>query len=118
MSALLVTADLMTISQALGAAARANVVLESAPHDKAVQVAESSKPLLIAIDLQCQITNLEKLIANLREASSDAVLVAFGPHVQEALLTAALKAGCDQVITRGQFHRNFEALLTEHTSGD
>ncbi len=38
-------------------------------------------------------------------------IVAFGPHVQVEKLRAARLAGCDQVVTRGQVHRDLRGLL-------
>ena len=39
-------------------------------------------------------------------ATGRPAIVAFGPHVHEALLSAAREAGCDEVVSRGQFSRN------------
>ena len=113
-TALLVTVDLMTTSQAIGAAKRAEVELEIAGPDKAAQSAKTSKPFLVAIDLQGPIEELGQLTAELRTAAPEATLIAFGPHVQELMLAAARDAGCDKVITRGQFHREFDSLLAAH----
>jgi hypothetical protein len=43
-------------------------------------------------------------------------IVAFGPHVHEARLAAARDAGCDLVLTRGQFDSQIESLLERLTS--
>jgi hypothetical protein len=40
-------------------------------------------------------------------------IVAFGPHVHEARLAAARDAGCDLVLTRGQFDSQIDALLAQ-----
>lgn len=112
--ALLVTADLMTTSQALGAAGRAGVELETARPEDAAKAAQGGSPSVVAIELTGPIPDLPGLVTGLREAAPDALLVAFGPHVQEILLAAARDAGCDKVITNGQFHRGFDELLREH----
>ena len=113
MTALLISVDLMTTSQAQGAAARAGVSLAIAPPAKAPEVATSAQPVLAVIDLQGPVKDLPGLVASLREASPDAKIAAFGPHVQTILLASARDAGCDKVITRGQFHREFEGMLSQ-----
>jgi CheY-like chemotaxis protein len=40
-------------------------------------------------------------------------MIAFGPHVHAAKLAAAQAAGCDLVLTRGQFDAQIESLLAE-----
>ena len=38
-------------------------------------------------------------------------VVAFGPHVHEQRLAAARDAGCDLVVSRGQFFSQLETIL-------
>ena len=38
-------------------------------------------------------------------------MIAYGPHVDEAVLADAAEAGCDQVLTRGQFNKQYPELL-------
>ena len=38
-------------------------------------------------------------------------IVAFGPHVQAAKLAAAVAAGCDKVLARGQFVRQMAQIV-------
>lgn len=40
-------------------------------------------------------------------------IVAFGPHVHKAKLEAAQAAGCDYVLSRGQFDAQMDKLLEE-----
>lgn len=40
-------------------------------------------------------------------------ILAFGPHVHEARLAAARDAGCDLVLTRGQFHARMGEVLRQ-----
>jgi len=44
-------------------------------------------------------------------------ILAFGPHVQEARLEAARQAGCDLVLTRGQFHARMGDVLAQYLGG-
>lgn len=53
-------------------------------------------------------------VAAIRElAGADVPIVAFGPHVHEAKLEAAIAAGCTKVLTRGQFHRDMGKVISE-----
>lgn len=117
MPALLIATDLMAISAADGAAQRAGVELRSAKPSDAVDQARASQPTLIAIDLTASIGDVDALVGAFREACPAAKLLAFGPHVHEARLAAARAAGCDAVISRGEFHKRFEALLAETAAG-
>lgn len=38
-------------------------------------------------------------------------VIAYGPHVFDELLAMARAAGCDQVLTKGQFHREVKAIV-------
>jgi hypothetical protein len=39
-------------------------------------------------------------------------VVAFGPHVHETLLVAAEAAGCDLVLSRGQFFSRLDEIVS------
>ena len=41
-------------------------------------------------------------------------IIAYGPHVAEGKLAAAKAAGCDQVLTRGQAHREMPTVLGKY----
>mgnify|MGYP000141423721 CR=1 FL=1 len=41
-------------------------------------------------------------------------IVAFGPHVHRAKLQAAQEAGCEEVFSRGQFHRLANEILAKY----
>ena len=43
-------------------------------------------------------------------------IVAFGPHVHEASLEAARAAGCDEVLSRGQFLSQADAIIARHAT--
>jgi len=44
-------------------------------------------------------------------------IIAFGPHVHEQKLAAATAAGCDVVLTRGQFDSQMRELLAKFSAG-
>jgi DNA-binding NarL/FixJ family response regulator len=51
-------------------------------------------------------------VATIRAQAPDARIVAFGPHVDDALLRGAVEAGADAVMARSQFFRDPAATLT------
>jgi DNA-binding NarL/FixJ family response regulator len=59
---------------------------------------------IVAIDLATAGSNAASLIVQLKQRSpAPAAVLAFGPHVYEAVLAAAKNAGADGVYSRGQF---------------
>ena len=51
-------------------------------------------------------------VAELRAQAPDARIVAYGPHVDDALLRGATDAGADAVLARSQFFRDPAAAVT------
>ncbi|HJT30565.1 MAG TPA: hypothetical protein VJ783_00755, partial [Pirellulales bacterium] len=69
---------------------------------------------LIILDLNTAALDLGELVPRLRsQLPSGVAIVAFGPHVHESKLAAAADAGCDRVLSRGQFHSRLDSLLSE-----
>lgn len=108
---MLVSTDLMTTSKVDGAATRTEVSLRSVAPGGAVELAQAELPGLVILDLSAPIADISQLVTDLRAAASKARIIAFGPHVHEVKLQAAQDAGCDQVLTRGQFHKQIDTLL-------
>lgn len=76
-----------------------------------VSQAESGVDMVI-LDLTTSRLNVAEAIAQLRALSKPPKsIIAYGPHVQEAALQAAQEAGCDLVLTRGQFNAQMDELL-------
>ncbi len=105
--------DLMMQSQVSGAAARAGVHVDLVSSaDALVAKAETAEPQLVVIDLSHPGLVARQVVEQLRAVlPSSATIMAFGPHVHKELLTAATLAGCDIVISRGQFHAQMAELL-------
>ncbi len=103
--------DLMMQSQVSGARAGVHVDLVSSA-DALVAKAEAAEPQLVVIDLGHPGLEIRQVVEQLRAVlPSNATIMAFGPHVHKELLTAATLAGCDVVISRGQFHAQMAELL-------
>jgi CheY-like chemotaxis protein len=67
---------------------------------------------LVVIDLRTSGIDVGSLVPQLRQAGATGLrIMACGPHVHEASLAAAAAAGCDEVVTRGEFERRLDATL-------
>jgi len=113
----LITGDLLFSSRVSGAAERAGVRLSTVAAGDAEGVcklaAESGATLaLIDLDAVAATGTLKRIVAGLRETPGGSpTIVAYGAHVHRDRLDAAREAGCDQVLTRGQFDAGMDAIL-------
>jgi len=126
MKALLVSTDLLVASRVEHAAARAGALLAVARDVEAAVDVMSRGPVdVVILDLVSTPPDVEEDVQRLRQAVDNqertvaqfvdrashvadhaaVTLVAFAPHVHEARLEAARRAGCDRVVSRGQFFR-------------
>jgi len=114
MPAILLSADLMTSSQVAGAATRQQVQLITLANPSALAEHESVAGAdLVILDLTIGSLDPAAMVATLKSLPDPPRrIIAFGPHVHEARLTAAQAAGCDAVLSRGQFHATMDALLS------
>jgi CheY-like chemotaxis protein len=112
-SVLLLTADLNVMSAATGAARLSGVELASvAAGDQLVERCARENARLVVLDLSAPGLNVESLVPALRAVGAEPPrIVAFGPHVHEARLAAARDAGCDEVMSRGRFHADINAVI-------
>jgi DNA-binding NarL/FixJ family response regulator len=108
---LFLTSDLM-FSSRLVSAARAHGVAISLVADQAALADKVAADCRLAlIDLSLDRLNLPAAVRAIRTGAPAAQVVAYGPHVDEAALADAKEAGCDQVLTRGQFNKQYAELL-------
>jgi len=133
MKALLVSTDLMVVSRVENAAAGAGATVAVACDIEAAVGTVSRDPIdLVILDLTATALDVDEAVRRLRQATSQRVatvleaaggrsseedeavvtLVAFAPHVHSAKLAAARQAGCDRVVSRGEFHRTVADLFT------
>lgn len=105
--------DLTVLSRVEGAATRLDKNVRSV--STAAQLADcggEGAPELLIIDLSSPSVDIEKLVAQWKmQAASATRIVAFGPHVHEERLAAARQAGCDVVVSRGQFFSQLESIV-------
>ncbi len=80
--------------------------------DELLTAAAQRGPNSVFLDLSMPNIDVAALVRDLRNLELPPErIVAFGPHVHGPLLQQAKHAGCDEVLTRGQFHANLEAVL-------
>lgn len=79
--------------------------LEMLSLEAALTFKEPQAVSLLLIDLSSLKGDIASAIGALKQHLASARLVAFGPHVHEALLQTAREAGCDEVVTRGQLNQ-------------
>ena len=120
MDSLLVSFDLMLSSQASGAANRAGCELKVVPNIAAAVDALSQQPgTLVVLDLGTPGNEPAEVVPKLRAATeTELAIVAFGPHVHKQRLEAARAAGCEMVISRGQFHAQAEEIFRRYCAAD
>jgi DNA-binding response OmpR family regulator len=113
MRTLLLSSDLMVVSRVQGAAEKAGSTVRVATGGTAAAKLFCQEPAdLVIVDLATPLAEMETLVAHVKSAA-DAVprILAFGPHVHEDRLATARAAGCDVVMSRGQFFSQIESLL-------
>ncbi len=115
MPVLILTSDLLLQSQLAGAAGRAECTVESATTvESLLERANDARPELVCLDLSHAGLDPASVVPQVKQATPSATIVAFAPHVHRQRLAAAEQAGCDVVLSRGQFHADMESLLREH----
>lgn len=113
MEIVLLTCDLVTQSRVEAAAMRCGAALKSVSNAESLiaRCAELSARLAI-VDLTAPSVDLAGAVAELKSRQdSQPTIIAFGPHVHEARLAAAEAAGCDEVLSRGQFFAQLDSIV-------
>jgi hypothetical protein len=114
----LLSMDLMFPSRVRAAAAACGAELVVAMSARALdaRLAERGCALLI-IDLAACGVNLEEFVPRVKAAPHPPrTILAVGPHVNEALLRSAGEAGCDLVLTNGQFHAQMDEIVARYAN--
>jgi CheY-like chemotaxis protein len=90
----------------------AQQVVAATVESLATKLESVSGPIVALIDLNSPTIDPASVVSRLRSLPAPPrSIVAFGPHVHEAKLAAATAAGCDLVLTRGQFSSQAEQLI-------
>jgi DNA-binding response OmpR family regulator len=105
--------DLTVLSRVEGAASHLGKTVRSVSTSaQLADCGDDGAPGLLIIDLSSPSLEIDKLVAQwkLQEPAATRI-VAFGPHVHEERLAAARQAGCDVVVSRGQFFSQIDSIL-------
>jgi DNA-binding NarL/FixJ family response regulator len=115
MMVVLLSSDLAVLSRVDGVATRLGITLKSATREaQAVELCEANDANTVIVDLSMSTHDLASLVRQVKlSKGSKARIVAFGPHVHEQRLAVAREAGCDLVVSRGQFFSQLDAILKE-----
>ncbi len=115
MSVLLLSTDLLFSSRVAQAASAAAVDLRLVTStDEVLQhVTNQVSPHLLILDLSASDCDVQRIVTAVRRSSSPARVVAYASHVLGTVLQRARQAGCDQVLTRGQFASRLDALMKD-----
>ena len=115
MAVVLLSSDLTVLSRVEGAAARLGQTIRSASGElQAVEFCGADDAVTLVVDLSMSSLDVASLVNQLKAKEGPRTrVVAFGPHVHEQRLAAARAAGCDLVVSRGQFFSQLETILKE-----
>jgi DNA-binding NarL/FixJ family response regulator len=108
---LFLSSDLMFSSRVGGAAKALGVTVQLVADPAALPDKLTADCRLVLVDLTLDRLNLPAVVRAVKAAAPAARVIAYGAHVDEAALADAAEAGCDQVLTRGQFHQQHADLL-------
>ncbi len=100
--------DLMFASRVKGAAERADLTFRMVP---AIAKADFQKVEFVILDLATKAALAADLVVACNDNCFEGQLIAFGPHVQTAILAQARAAGIERVLTRGQFDSGLATLF-------
>ncbi|HEY2882279.1 MAG TPA: hypothetical protein VGJ15_07590 [Pirellulales bacterium] len=110
------TNDLVFPSRAAAIAKQLESRMETAMSaDAAVaKLQTTTEPTIVILDLNSSAVQVNSIVPRLQGLKQPPkAIIAFGPHVHADKLKAAEAAGCNLVLTRGQFDSNMEAILRQ-----
>src|SRR4051812_46326230 len=111
MHVLFLTDDLLFASRIQAAAAGLRLDVQISPPAKVESLASDPDCRLILADLFVLGDKAAEIIPQVKANFPQAKLIGFGPHVDVAMLATAKAAGCDEVLTRGEFQRQHANIL-------
>jgi DNA-binding NarL/FixJ family response regulator len=80
--------------------------------ERAEELCQLKRPGCVLIDLTIPGLQVAETVARVRASAGErAHVIAFGPHVERALLEAAARAGCQEVYPRSKFSGQLPNLL-------
>ncbi len=118
MSVLFLTKDRVFSSRVAGVAQSRQIELSVVSEaDQLLTNTSANQVKLVLLDLTTSRCDPKQLVPQLRRlARPPKAVVAFGPHVNKAKLAAAEEAGCDQVLSRGEFNNRMTEVLVKYVA--
>lgn len=111
MAGFVISGDLFFAGSLAERARAAGKKLDLRSLEAAITTEESEDIRLLLVDLDSLKSSVVDAITSLKTRFPEGQIVAFGPHVHEAMLRAAVEAGCDEVLTRGQMHQQIDRFI-------
>jgi len=108
----------MFTSRVVGAAQALDVAVSLVSNPAGLPDKITADCRLALVDLTLDNLNLPAAVAAIKAGAPQARVIAYGAHVDEAALADAADAGCDLVLTRGQFHKQYAELLRSAAAGE
>lgn len=119
MSIVYLTNDLMFSSRVAGAAKAAGVDVRVVGSVASLLDSLSNEGIrLVILDLTLPSLDPTTVLPEIRSAAANVSVIAYGPHVHEQKLAAAKDAGCDQVLSKGQFSSSITNLIDQIANSD
>jgi CheY-like chemotaxis protein len=115
MRGIFLTTDLFFGSQVTSAAKAAGGEVTLAPSSEQLlaQARSGEAPAQVVLDLAAVGDEVSAVVANLRKEFPELTIIGYASHVIQSRLEAAREAGCDRVLTRGQFSREIPTLFAD-----
>lgn len=117
MAIVLLSVDLLAAAQLDGAARKWSVPMKSVANaEQALAYCADPETSALFIDLSTTSLDVQTLVGQLKgqtARTTTPAIIAYGPHVHGRLLAAAREAGCDRVLSRGQFLAELSGLVAE-----
>jgi CheY-like chemotaxis protein len=113
---LFLTTDLVFPSRVAGVTQQLGARLETAASAEALMTKLATNPgeAIVLLDLNSPGVDPAVIVPQLKALPAPPrSIIAFGPHVYAEKLAAAKAAGCNSVLTRGQFDAQMASLLSE-----
>ncbi len=110
MHVLYLTKDLFFSSRVCSLAREAGLKIDVVASIDARQTSDDTA--LAIIDLNLPQLDIAATVRQLRDTAGPLKIIAYGPHVEAAMLAVAEQAGCDVVLPRSQFDQQISTILT------
>lgn len=110
------TSNIMFPARIAGIAQQLHARLETAANleDLKSKLAAQSDAAIVLLDLNMPSLDAAAIVQELKSLPHPPrAIIAFAPHVYEEKLAAARSAGCDMVLTQGQFDRQIQSVLEQ-----